>query len=585
MKKSLLFFLLNIFIFSASLDCQIQSWPPGGIQISSKFKLPLPDSRFVPSSKRWNMVWADQLVPAWITPGKVEFAAKNYVGTQKLFADQISQYRSFNSNFLCLIYRLSSGLNPAENRHCPDPKTNSGTGYIGVVSPLGYVSEYLEYFVPWVNSQQLSGDAYESMFQHYDVKDSLHRVWHQDPYWLMDVSNSNWREYIVSTSLIWMDEMTCDGCFYDVSVEWNCSLYNPKSGNPEPGNFNWWEYPHKPATYPEDMTDRSVYAKWQNGMYLQYFQALYSYFHESGSVYLLIPNIDQMITTVYDPTWLEGNMLGQTVDGAMMENFGSCSGQDMYLSLERGFRYLTSKNKILIAQCPASTPEERLRRTAMYMLIKNENSFINLINSGRVEWYPEYEIDLGNIKPLPDTFEELREKGSGYKSLWKRQYDSGYVVCNTSDDTISYNPYADGWAYLKTSGGGEVGDDGTIKQQSLVYTPFKGSIPIPPSQCMVFKHVDSLPNSVEYAFDAPDFSINPNPVTSNANLLLNLNESKQLGVRITDMMGTTVKHLPQSYFETGKHTLNIDLNELLPGMYFCEISGDRYFRKTKFIKL
>src|SRR5689334_8938530 len=101
-------FLLSLHL-SFHSNAQVQSWPPGGIT-PSPYTLQLPSSRYVPSTKRYNLVWADQFFgqPA----GKIEFIAKNYVGTQKIFSYQANDYRAFNPNFLVISYHLAAGLNP-----------------------------------------------------------------------------------------------------------------------------------------------------------------------------------------------------------------------------------------------------------------------------------------------------------------------------------------------------------------------------------------------------------------------------------------------------------------------------------------
>jgi hypothetical protein len=119
-----------------------------------------------------------------------------------------------------------------------------------------------------------------------------------------------------------------------------------------------------------------------------------------------------------------------------------------------------------------------MRRTAMYMLIKNENSFINILNGDGVEWYPEYEIDLGDQSPLPANLDSLRVAGSGFNALFARRYESGIVLCNTSPAPIAY-ALPDGlWTVVTTSGGGEVRVDGSPLAQTITYTPVSGSVTV-----------------------------------------------------------------------------------------------------------
>lgn len=137
---------------------------------------------------------------------------------------------------------------------------------------------------------------------------------------------------------------------------------------------------------------------------------------------------------------MEGNVNGETIDGAMMESFGNATGSDMYLTLSRAVKHLTGRGKILIAQFYDSTQAERYRRTGMYMLVKNENSFINILPQGGPSWFPEYEITLGDQSPVPAVIDSLRVAGSGSASLFKRDYQNGMVLCNTSGTAMNYTP-------------------------------------------------------------------------------------------------------------------------------------------------
>lgn len=587
-QKTILKILICLFIFGfgfSGILSQVHSWPPGGLKPSPAFsKMQLPSNRFIPSSRRWNLVWADQIIPENNTSAEVAFAANNFIGTQKIFQYQADTFRTYNPNFLVLMYHLAAGVNPGENDYCPDPKTNHGSGYIGVVSPKGYVSEWFEYFLPWVTGQKLNLADYEKMFQHYDTDDSLHRVWHYDPFWLMDLRNNDWLEYTAYLCLDWMYQIN-DGCFFDVAVEANAGFYNPNSSDPSPNNFNWWQPPHNPTNTVTKITDLNDFYQWMNGQYLQFFQNVYTYFHNSGEGdFLVIPNVDQMATTLYEPIWLDGNAFGETIDGAMMENFGNYTGSDMLLSLQRGFNHITSRKKILIAQFSDTSQAERLRRTAMYMLVKNDNSYLNIVKSNKIAWYPEYEIDLGDAASLPDSFDLLKTGSGSSKFLLKRSYDSGMVVCNTFDTAISYNPYGEGWAYLKTSGGGNINPDGSIQPQSLVYIPFTGKITINPSQCLVLKKVDSSANYVSEMKNDEPISFYPNPAQNTLNIYYRNNSNASVEICIRDILGTEFKH---KYFQPSEAQVNnfkIDISDLQTGLYFCTVKNSLEIQTFKFLK-
>lgn len=491
--------LLFLFLLSplSSLLSQPHTWPPGGTMPTPYFGLP--EGRTLSSSKRWNLVWADQIVPTWVSDSQVAFAARNYVGTQKIFADQAALFRAINPNFIVLSYHLAAGLNPLHNSDAPDPKTHPDLGFIGVVAPEGYVSEYTTHFLPWLDANGITPRSarYEEMFQHYDTADSAHRVWHQDPYWLMNVANDDWRSYVAETVRKWMEGNSNEGCFFDVVVETNVSLYNPKGSNPAPRDFDWWLAPHGPADAVGSLTDRTVFAAWQNERWLRYFQNVYRSFHRATVDRLVLPNVDQMVTTVYDPIWLDGDQNGETVDGAMMENFGGYTGFDMWQTLERGVRHLTSRGKVLIAQFDASTSAERLRRVAMFMLIKNESSYLNIINSTGVEWYPEYEIDLGDQTPLPSSFDAMRASGETWRSLWRRDYERGIVLVNTGDAPLDFTLPPGTWERIETDGGGAVNSDGTMQPQEIRRIPVSGTVSVSASDGLILSRVDG-PSGTPY---------------------------------------------------------------------------------------
>ncbi len=581
--------VLLVFFQIINSKAKVYSWLPLDSLEKSTLNLNLSDNRFIPSTKIWNLVWADQLVPNWLTDGKVEFAAKNYIGTQKIWDYQIEDYRKYNPNFLGLIYHLAVGLNPEHNDDCPNPKSQSGDGFIGVVSPEGYVSEWTTHFQPWLIKQgiALNSNRFESMFQHYDIEDKAHRVWHNDPYWLMNIANIDWNDYLIFQCKDWMTGNKNEGCFFDVSVETNSFLYNPKLQNPAPKNFNWWQEPHKPFAYNDKMINYSDFAPWMNDLYLNYFQNIYKAFHSSDTDFLVIPNTDQMVTTVYDPVWLDGDENGETIDGAMMEGFGNYKGYDMWLTLDRCIRHITGRGKILIAQFNANTPEERYRRTAMYMLVKNENSFIN-INPQIVAWYPEYEINLGKQSALPKTLETLRVKGEGWQSLWKREYQNGIVFCNTSDSdmviktddvpTFSINF----WNVIHTSGGGEVSDSGQIQEQNIYFERLSPSsyIVIHSSECIII-HTIPFTDVKEKAYENNSFTVYPNPANNILNITFNTPMYSNTHIIIYDSFGRNIKELELSFAKK-----QIDLSDMVSGNYFIVLQNGyvKHYQRFSIIK-
>src|SRR5262245_8655550 len=96
----------------------------------------------LPSTRRYVLVWKDQLADAvqTISAAQKDFIVTHYVGTQKLFAHQIDEYRKKNPGFLMLVYHLAYGLNGADQTN---PVSN-------IVWPEKYDQENKELFTPYL---------------------------------------------------------------------------------------------------------------------------------------------------------------------------------------------------------------------------------------------------------------------------------------------------------------------------------------------------------------------------------------------------------------------------------------------------
>jgi hypothetical protein len=584
MNTKLFVFIISSGILFYTANAQIQSWPPSGIKVSPvTSKMKLTGNRYVPSTKRYNLVWADQFYG--LSAGKTEFMAKNYVATQKIFSYQADQFRAYNANFIVVSYHLSNGINPQKNDDCPDPKSNSGTGNIGVVAPKGYVGEWDNYFLPWLTKESISvgSNTYEQMFQHFSSVAAANRVWHSDPYWVMNLENANWQKYLSDICIDWMKGNVNEGCFLDVCVETMASsLFQPRSGDPDPYNFDWHISPHGPAGY--TINNLSDFAGWMNNQYKVYFQSIYKRFHTDSIDYLVLPNVDQMVTGWYNPSWMDGDITnGETIDGAMMESFGGYTGADMFLTLDRCVKHITGRGKILLAQFYDSTQAERYRRTGMYMLVKNENSFIN-ITVGSVNWFPEYEIDLGDQSALPADISNLRVAGSGAASLFRRDYQNGMVLCNTSGSAINYKLSGKNWYKIVTTGGGDVSDQGVKAKQSLILVPSDSTVTVPASGCLILKNTTPVPVLGSFNQDVSDnLFIFPNPVLDHFTIKTDFELKTDCFVTIVNSTG---EELYRSSFHGLDHIIEIRNLSFPSGLYHVVVYSGKsmYHREIIILK-
>jgi hypothetical protein len=247
-----------------------------------------------------------------------------------------------------------------------------------------------------------------------------------------------------------------------------------------------------------------------------------------------------------------------------MESFGNAGYTDMYLTLERGLRHITARGKILIAQFYNASQAERYRRTGMYMLIKNQNSFINIAD-GTVNWFPEYEIDLGDQSAVPTSMNAIRVAGSGSGALFKRDYSNGMVLCNTFTGVLSYTLTGSNWYKVVTSGGGSVDANGNIASESITYVPVAGSVSVNPSDCMILKNMTAA-EVAEAENNKAGFSISPNPAHNSFTISLNI-QSPMIDsqLNICDVTGRMV-------YENVIRNLKFEIrNSFSPGLYFVQV--------------
>ena len=424
----------------------------------------------LPSTRRYVLVWKDQLIPDGYTAAQVDWVVTHYVGTQKLFQRQIDAYRAKNPNFLMLVYHLAFGLNGADQTN---PVGN-------VTGPNTFGQEDTDTFTPWVAA---TGATRENAYQHFTTPASVStRVSYPDPYWLMDVSATEWRTYVEQTLLTWAGypSSKATGFFLDVAFPpWY--QYSPDT---------WW-------TGPAGGSSRQALLAWWSPRAQSYFDALRTTFQPSSGHprYLVIPNPDALVDGTDEPAYLAGT------DGVFTENWEAIlSGPgDWNLSVRRIAQYVTSQGKVWMADTqPATglTLDQRALLIGTFLLIRNGTSYI-MFGGGDLSWYPEYELDLGGyVDEPPVDIESLRVAGTGGASggLYARPHVAGLVLVNSSAGTLGYTlPTAMNQAAW--SGGGLIASDATEAPQSLSYAQSvgPGSISVPARSVLVLRSLSGPP--------------------------------------------------------------------------------------------
>src|SRR5581483_11532160 len=234
----------------------------------------------LPSTRRYVLVWKDQLIPDSYSSGQIDFVVTHYVGTQKLFKRQIDSYRVSNPNFLMLTYHLAYGLNGADQAN---PVGN-------ITAADVYGQEDTDTFTPYVAAHSITR---ENAYQHSaNPGTTANRVSYPDPYWLMDISSTEWRSYTFDTLLQWQSfpSANATGVFLDVAF--------PPWYNYSPAM--WWAVPAGDGT-------RAGLDAWWQPRARAYFDAMRTAFAPTAQHprYLVIPNPDALVDGTDEPAFLD----------------------------------------------------------------------------------------------------------------------------------------------------------------------------------------------------------------------------------------------------------------------------------------
>ncbi len=426
----------------------------------------------LPSTRRYVLVWKDQLADAVqsISQAQKQFIVTHYVGTQKVFKKQIDEYRQMNPDFLVLVYHLAYGLNGADQQN---PVGN-------IVGPDTYGQEDTDVFSPYVTAHSLTR---ENAYQHgTSTGFTSDRIFYPDPYWLMDITSAEWKQYMADTMTTWAKTFATTestGFFFDVA-------FHPWYGYQPSG---WWS----PLA---GGSSHGALAAWWNPRATQYFDDLRKAFAptKTHGRYLVIPNPDSLIDE--EPAFLDGT------DGAFTENWQAVTANagDWYTSVRRISRYVTGNAKTWIADVTKAgtdlTMAERELLIGTYLLVRNGTSYIMFGNSD-ITWYPEYEIDLGGyVAEPPADVEQLlvAGKGGAQGGLYERDYVAGMVLVNSSGAALTATvPRA--MKQAEWTGGGAVDAAGTMPAYALTYTKDvpAGSLSVPARSAVILQDPAALP--------------------------------------------------------------------------------------------
>lgn len=353
-------------------------------------------------------VFNDQLSEG-MTSRQVRFAATHYDGTQKMVRSETRRFRKYNPNFVVLHYRLGEGLGYQSNGE-----------WIYIIDGDNWIREWPDVTQPEWFYQYGGSNVFNNTYGWY----------------LMDLDNVAWRTYWSDQVISQMANNENDGLFAD-----SFSVPNYFGGNSFTPNL-----PDLSQGFEDEWSDKIE----KFSRYLK---------QRFGNDYYLIPNAGNWVNGRDKTSYLGTN-------GVMIEGFGAWDAttpfdiEDWKLQMNRILN-MQRYGKVIIAQSYLDSASQRKARMfflSNYLLIKDKHTYINMDLGFELEWFPEYEINIGRpVSRAPSNTKSLYTR----QRVYRRVYTNGWALLNptNSSRTIRLGRYL---FQVVPSGGGFVDNEGRV---------------------------------------------------------------------------------------------------------------------------
>jgi hypothetical protein len=368
---------------------------------------PAAASRF-PDTTATIAVLADQLPN--LNAAQTQFAATHYVGSQKLLLGATHALRAINPSFVVLHYHLAMWQSA--------PTTSF------IVDGLTWGNDY-----PAVTT-------HESWFWHNAGGDRVPSS--ADGKLLMNVSDPGFAAYWASSIASQTQAGEYDGVFLDSAspalLQGECSGADPRLAGTAARTQAFSEL--------GGLTWTAAWEAWIGALNDSLANASIP----------LIPNTSAFVTT-WDTTDYT-HTAGIFVEGFADPNF---SVTDWKASTNQ-ILAIANAGKIVILQNYLSAPNDLVRRQyylVNYLLVKGSRTYLFYFADSTLEWYPEWQLDLGVASAAASSIDVLAWQG-----VYRRDYASGIVLLNpaTSPVTVTLETPM---RRVDPQGGGAIAANGT----------------------------------------------------------------------------------------------------------------------------
>jgi hypothetical protein len=355
------------------------------------------------------------------------------VGTQKLTLAQSQPLRALAPNFLVLHYHLAIW--------------QSAPSVTFIIDGMNWGNDY-----PTVTTN-------ESWFWHNQAGQRVAAI--DDGKLLMNIGDSGFSSYWKASILEQIAAGDYDGLFAD-------------SASPD---LLQWEAqsPAEPRLTGTGARDTAI-AELGGQTYVEAWQSFMTDFDAALAAQgvPLIPNTGAF-TTSWDTTDYS------LTAGVFVEGFAdpSFAPADWQRSMNQ-ILALARRHKIVIAQNYLDSPGDVARRLyylANYLLMRGDRSYLDYFAGGPLEWYPEWDIDLGAPVTTGATVADLAVGGA-----YEREFANGWAAVNPTASTVTLTFLAN--ARLVTPQGGGAIDASGAEPGSLSYGS-AASVTLPPATAAI----------------------------------------------------------------------------------------------------
>jgi hypothetical protein len=379
---------------------------------------------YFPATTNGIHVLEDQL-PGGLSDAMLRFVATHTDGTQKETLAATDQFRAINPDYTVLHYQLGTG-NSAYDYILNDQWAND----------FAFVTQHED----WFAHQTYSGEPQSAA----DLASG--RVLGNGHDWYQaDIANPTWQQYTLTQVLQNMAATGSNAWFAD---SFTYGIGGAGYNDPVPARYQGTNAAD-PANWPGGITWTDQLGNWVRTIEAAFAQ----HNAANGTDYKFLPNLDGRATS-WEPDWYSDASGVPVIDGAFLEGFGQYT--DTYnwsLSMNRGLD-LTHNGKIVVMQpYPSASPDTAAGQQQIdffvgtYLLLKGDQTYLNIDYGGGVQYYPQYRLDLGAAAAPPpaDVSAYL------WNGVYRRDFQNGFVLVNPGDTA---HTLALGSTYRKVQGHG-----------------------------------------------------------------------------------------------------------------------------------